>query len=100
MSFPLTFDIWDAPTFSFAPPWSQCHIIHDVSVCMDVRLLVVGDPDNASYEWVVLQRVRDVGYLKDREWQRAPNGYTDVGYGQSAIALYEGLKACEERGML
>ncbi len=99
MSWPPTFPVWSAPAFHFSPPRSQCRIIYDVRL-YDSRLLVVGDPNNGSYEWVILERVKDEVLSCDREWQRVSDGSSDCGYGSSAAALYEGIKLCNERGML
>jgi hypothetical protein len=51
-----------------------------IGVGMDDRIAIVGDPESAAYEWVIL----------------APDGvreYSDVGYGSSDVAMRDGLIA-------
>lgn len=60
-------------------------VLHEVSLDMYVTLLVVGDPNNAEYEWVL---VSNDDAPKPRETQ-----YSNLGYGMSCIALRDGLIA-------
>lgn len=66
------------PLFEFTVPWSESMVIHSLSV-MDDLLVVVGDPHNASYEWVVIS---PEGHVK---------AHSNAGYGISVVALRDGL---------
>ncbi|WP_397384719.1 hypothetical protein [Prosthecobacter sp.] len=65
------------PRFKYSAPWSECRIIHEHN-CMGTRLLVVGDPDNGCYEWVIITSSKVAAHSND-------------GYGISEVALRDGL---------
>jgi hypothetical protein len=67
------------PIFKYSAPWTECRIIHEHD-CMGDRLLVVGDPDNGCYEWVILT----TGKVES---------HSDCGHGISEVALRDGLIA-------
>jgi hypothetical protein len=55
-------------------------ILMIVDVDMYAQLLIVGQPENGAYEWVIV--------VHDKV-----EGHSDVGYGQRSIALRDGLIA-------
>jgi hypothetical protein len=55
-------------------------VLMSVDVDLHAEVLVVGDPDNGAYEWVIVNR----GDVED---------HSDCGYGQKSIALQDGLIA-------
>jgi len=57
-----------------------CHAVNAVGVFIDDRVGVVGDPDNAAYEWVVVSADRVIQH-------------SDCAYGSPEIALRDGLIA-------
>lgn len=65
------------PDFKYSAPWGACRIIHEHE-CMGTRMLVVGDPDNGGYEWVILISGKVADHSND-------------GYGISEVALRDGL---------
>lgn len=58
---------------------SASRTLHSLILSDGQMLLVVGDPDNGAYEWVLLDYA---GNLKN---------HSNVGYGSSEIALRDGL---------
>lgn len=54
-----------------------------VSLCGDDRIDVVGDPDNAAYEWVIVRGGDRRGVFE----------HSDSGYGSTEVALRDGLIA-------
>lgn len=60
-------------------------VLYEVSVDMNVTLLVVGDPDNGGYEWVIVDN--------DDTTKPQPTRYSNLGYGMSCDALRDGLIA-------
>jgi hypothetical protein len=60
-------------------------VLQEISVDMYVTLLVVGDPDNACYEWVIVSN--------DDAPKPRPTQYSNLGYGMSCDALRDGLIA-------
>lgn len=56
-------------------------VLYEVPVDMKVTLLVIGDPDNAAYEWVL---VRDDGSVIS---------FSNQGCGSSSFSLRDGLIA-------
>lgn len=63
------------PTFHYSPSWCECSIIFRAD-----EVIVIGDPNNASYEWAII--------IDDRV-----TSHSDAGYGQASIALRDGLNA-------
>lgn len=63
------------PVFRYSPTWSDCSIIHRIN-----EVIVVGDPHNASYEWVIAIDNKIIAH-------------SDAGYGESMAALRDGLVA-------
>lgn len=63
------------PAFHYSPSWGECSIIFRAD-----EVLVVGDPNNASYEWVILS-------------DNCITAHSDSGYGQATVALRDGLVA-------
>lgn len=57
-----------------------CHAVKTVSVGLDGRVGVVGDPDNAAYEWVVVSADSVLNH-------------SNCAYGSPEIALRDGLIA-------
>ncbi|WP_334043645.1 hypothetical protein [Burkholderia ambifaria] len=57
-----------------------CHTVKTISVGLDGRVGVVGDPENAAYEWVVVS----ANSVKE---------HSDCAYGSPEIALRDGLIA-------
>jgi hypothetical protein len=55
-------------------------VLMTVDVDMDAELLIVGQPENGAYEWVIVNH--------DKVEQ-----HSDCGYGQKSIALRDGLIA-------
>lgn len=84
MTYQETFPILNCPRFEYSGPWSEMKIIHDITYLRDTRIVVVGDPGWASYEWVHLHRT---SYAPEWECQEASN----AGYGISEIALRDAL---------
>lgn len=70
-------DVYFPPEFKYTRPWSECRVIHE-NTLGETKVLVVGDPDNGSYEWVVLVKGK-------------VDSYSDCGFGISEIALRDGL---------
>lgn len=65
------------PVFKYT---GEARVLMSVEVDMDVELLVVGQPGNGAYEWVIVNHGK-------------VESYSDVGYGQTSIALRDGLIA-------
>jgi hypothetical protein len=55
-------------------------VLMSVDVDMDAELLIVGQPENGAYEWVIVNH-------------GAVERHSDCGYGQKSIALRDGLIA-------
>ena len=55
-------------------------VLMSVDVDMGAELLIVGQPGNGAYEWVIVNHGK-------------VDKYSDCGYGQSSIALRDGLIA-------
>lgn len=65
------------PSFRFT---EICNVIHSIPVDAECLVEVVGDPESASYEWLI----------------HSPEGirqHSDDGYGSSEVALRDGLIA-------
>lgn len=58
----------------------EATVLMSVDVDMDAELLIVGQPGNGAYEWVVVNH----GKVEQ---------HSDCGYGQISIALRDGLIA-------
>lgn len=71
-----------APRMKYSEPLK---VLYEVSVDMTVTLLVVGDPDNGGYEWVIVDN--------DDTAKPQPTRYSNLGYGMSCDALRDGLIA-------
>jgi hypothetical protein len=65
------------PRFEYT---GNAKVLHKFQVDMTVYLHVVGDTDNACYEWVLVRN----GEVAE---------HSDCGYGDSTIALRDGLIA-------
>lgn len=72
-----TATVSNRPVFHYNIPWLECRIIHAVPHFSE-WMLVVGDPDNGSYDWVI---------IKDG----ACTASSDDSFGCAADALYAGL---------
>lgn len=73
---PVT-DLSKYPRFAYS---RVTHELYRVDVDLENQVVIVGDPDNGCYEWMI----------------RTPQGierHSDVGYGDSAIAMRDGLIA-------
>lgn len=55
-------------------------VVHSLEVEADYAVLVVGDPDNAAYEWVIVKNGEVVEH-------------SDSAYGMWVAALRDGLAA-------
>lgn len=65
------------PHFKYTGP---AKVLMSVDVDMDAELLIVGQPENGAYEWVIVNH----GKIEK---------HSDCGYGQVSIALRDGLIA-------
>lgn len=72
----------DAPSFQYVAR-DRVRLLKDLSGHGTDRIQVVGDPDNASYEWVIRD---EAGKIIE---------YSDSGYGSTLVALRDGLAAYE-----
>lgn len=57
--------------------------LHELHVAPEIILRVIGDPENGAYEWVIESVATNQCELE----------FSNCGYGQSAIALRDGLIA-------
>lgn len=55
-------------------------VIMSIDVDMDAELLIVGQPENGAYEWVIVNHGK-------------VESHSDCGYGMHSIALRDGLIA-------
>jgi hypothetical protein len=55
-------------------------VLHEFDLGDEFTLRVIGDPDNGGYEWVIESPASELKF-------------SDCAYGQSAIALLDGLVA-------
>ncbi len=58
----------------------DAEVLMSIDVDMDAELLIVGQPENGSYAWVIVNH-------------GAIENHSDCGYGQKSIALRDGLIA-------
>lgn len=58
-------------------------VLHELPLAPEIILRVIGDPENGGYEWVI-----ESVATNERELESS-----NCGYGQSAIALRDGLIA-------
>lgn len=65
------------PHFKYTGP---AKVLMTVDVDLDAELLIVGQPEMGSYEWVIVSH----GKIES---------HSDCGYGQMSIALRDGLIA-------
>jgi hypothetical protein len=65
------------PRFKYT---GAAEVLMSVDVDMDAELLIVGQPQNGSYEWVIVNH-------------GAVERHSDCGYGMRSIALRDGLIA-------
>jgi hypothetical protein len=63
------------------------HVLHEIEVGDGYFVRVVGDADNGCYEWCI-ERPHQTPFTK-----RSAIEFSDVGYGESAVALRDGLIA-------
>lgn len=75
MSFPLTI-LARRPILHFTDA-TDLRTLYDIAVDWEVRLKVIGNPDNGAYEWLIERRDQLV--------------HSDCGYGGADIALRDGL---------
>lgn len=75
MSFPLTI-LARKPILHYTDV-TDLRTLYDIAVDWEVRVKVIGNPDNGSYEWLIER----AGELL----------HSDCGYGSADIALRDGL---------
>lgn len=56
---------------------ARVRVLYEVPISDTESVKAIGDPENGGYEWLV----------QTRDWIK----HSDVGYGQSALALRDGL---------
>jgi hypothetical protein len=65
------------PVFHYT---SDAEVLLSIDVDLDAEVLVVGQPQNGAYEWIIVNH----GEVEK---------HSDCGYGQRSIALRDGLIA-------
>lgn len=69
--------VFRMPHFKYTGP---ARILTSVDVDMDAEVVIVGQPENGAYEWVIVNH----GQVRS---------HSDCGYGMKSIALRDGLIA-------
>jgi hypothetical protein len=64
-----------------------CFVLHELDLGDGYFIRVIGDPDNGAYEWCV-ERPESA-----KRYGKPAIEYSDAGYGQTEIALRDGLIA-------
>lgn len=65
------------PVFHYT---GDAEVLMSVDVDMDAEVVIVGQPQNGAYEWVIVNHGK-------------VESHSDCGYGQRSIALRDGLIA-------